>query len=411
MVNYDLIVVGAGITGKATALRMAQLGLQVLHIAPSFDPGFNCNESGRWDSRIYALSASSQALLAKLQVWDAMDHSRIQVVSDMRIFGDSTRFDDELHFSAYSATVPQLAWIVESSHIEKTLDLATQFQKGITRITDTVKDFIQHTDSIEVHTEKSTYQAKLMLAADGARSPTRERLNIETLMNDYEQTAVVANFAIEQPHRGTAYQWFLPGGEILALLPLAGSYVSMVWSAQTEHAKEMLKMDAKTLAQHVLMAGEQSVRKHYPTLTLVTDPQPFPLRRIRAKRILGTASQKNAIQDESNVTPRIILLGDAAHVMHPLAGQGLNLGLRDVASLGELFEARESFRSIDDRTLLRRYERSRQGDTDALLLVTDRLQKLFSHDSEVLKGIRNMGLRLLNRSDFAKRQLIQKALA
>ena len=170
-------------------------------------------------------------------------------------------------------------------------------------------------------------------------------------------------------------------------------------------------MDANTLAQHVLMAGEQSVRKHYPTLTLVTDPQPFPLRRIRAKRILGTASQKNASQDESNVTPRIILLGDAAHVMHPLAGQGLNLGLRDVASLGELFEARESFRSIDDRTLLRRYERSRQGDTDALLLVTDRLQKLFSHDSEVLKGIRNMGLRLLNRSDFAKRQLIQKALA
>ena len=120
MTNYDSIVIGAGIAGKATSLRLAQLGMKVLHIAPSFDTGSNFNDQSTWDSRIYALSASTQKLLHTLNVWEAMDMSRIQVVTDMRIFGDINEPNHELHFSAYSATVPQLAWIVESGHIEKT---------------------------------------------------------------------------------------------------------------------------------------------------------------------------------------------------------------------------------------------------------------------------------------------------
>jgi 2-polyprenyl-6-methoxyphenol hydroxylase-like FAD-dependent oxidoreductase len=132
----------------------------------------------------------------------------------------------------------------------------------------------------------------------------------------------------------------------------------------------------------------------------MTPPQAFPLRRLRAKRVIAPDEQ-----------PRIILIGDAAHVMHPLAGQGLNLGLRDVAVLAEVLESREGFRDIDDPVLLRRYERMRHGDTDALLLTTDALQKLFIREDQAVKSLRNIGMRLVNRSHFLKRQLIKKAVA
>jgi 2-polyprenyl-6-methoxyphenol hydroxylase-like FAD-dependent oxidoreductase len=159
-------------------------------------------------------------------------------------------------------------------------------------------------------------------------------------------------------------------------------------------------MDAQTLCTEVISAANKDVGRRTCELKMITAPQAFPLRRMRAQRIIAPES-----------CPRIILVGDAAHVMHPLAGQGLNLGLRDVAVLGKTLEARESFRAIDDSLLLRRYERSRHGDTDALLLTTDQLQKLFVHDSGAIKKIRNLGLRIVNHSHFLKRQLIKKALA
>ncbi|MBU3599884.1 FAD-dependent monooxygenase [Polynucleobacter sp. 30F-ANTBAC] len=401
MNSYDLIIVGAGIAGKATALRLARLGLKIVHIAPNFDPGIHCNDDLTWDSRIYALSSSSQQLLSDMNVWAAMDHGRTQIVSDMRIFGDSGQAQDELHFSAYSATVPQLAWIVEASHIERTLDAASQFQGNIQRITDKISDFISTKDAVTVHTESGqSFTAKLLIAADGARSPIREKLQIETPINDYGQTAVVANFECELDHQGTACQWFLENGEILALLPLPNKKLSMVWSAQAAHAEQLQQCNPETLSSAVMAAAFGSVRQRFGTLKVITNPKNFPLRRMKAQRIIAPDQH-----------PRIILIGDAAHVMHPLAGQGLNLGLRDVATLGQLIETKEAFRSIDDPVLLRRYERSRHGDTDALLFTTDQLQKLFASPSGLLKTVRNMGMGLVNRSRFLKRQLIKKALS
>lgn len=401
MNSYDLIIVGAGIAGKATALRLARLGLKIVHIAPNFDPGIHCNDDLTWDSRIYALSSSSQQLLSDMNVWAAMDHGRTQVVSDMRIFGDGGQAQDELHFSAYSATVPQLAWIVEASHIERTLDTASQFQGNIQRITDKISDFISTKDAVTVHTESGqSFAAKLLIAADGARSPIREKLQIETPINDYGQTAVVANFECELDHQGTACQWFLENGEILALLPLPNKKLSMVWSAQAAHAEQLQQCNPETLSSAVMAAAFGSVRQRFGTLKVITNPKNFPLRRMKAQRIIAPDQH-----------PRIILIGDAAHVMHPLAGQGLNLGLRDVATLGQLMEAKETFRGIDDPVLLRRYERSRHGDTDALLFTTDQLQKLFASPSGLLKTVRNMGMGLVNRSRFLKRQLIKKALS
>ena len=401
MTNFDAIVIGAGIAGKTTSLRLAKLGLKILHIAPNFDPGSHSNGEDDWDSRIYALSSSTQQLLSDLHVWEAMNMSRIEVVSEMRIYGDSGHLDDELHFSAYGATVPQLAWIVESSHIEKTLDAASQFAGNIKRIVSTVIDFSSTKEHVIVQASSGeSYRAKLLIAADGANSPTRQKLNIETSVNQYEQTAVVANFKCEKPHLGTACQWFLPEGEILALLPLPNQRLSMVWSAKPAHAEKLKTMGEEALCAEVMSASGGDVGRRTGALKMMTPPQAFPLRRMRAQRIIAP-----------EVGPRIILVGDAAHVMHPLAGQGLNLGLRDDAALGKTLEEREPFRAIDDSVLLRRYERSRHGDTDALLLTTDQLQKLFVHDSRALKKIRNLGLRIVNRSHFLKRQLIKKALA
>ena len=401
MKTYDLIIVGAGIAGKATSLRLAQLGLKILHIAPSFDTEFVGNDAQVWDSRIYALSASTKHLLEKIHVWNALDIERIQVVSDMRIYGDSGVAGDELHFSAYSATVPQLAWIVESGHIEKTLDQACKFQGLIHRVVGKLVDFKSDNDSVTVTTDAGeAYAAKLLLAADGARSLIREKLQIETAINAYEQTAVVANFEVEKHHQGTACQWFLPGGEILALLPLPNKKVSMVWSARTEHAEQLKKLGADELCETVAKAAGGQVFEKTGALKMLTAPQGFPLRRMRAKRVIAPSDY-----------PRIVLIGDAAHVMHPLAGQGLNLGLRDVASLGDILDGRESFREIDNPVILRRYERARSGDTDILLFVTDQLQKLFASETGRLKELRNIGIRWCNRSHFLKRQLIKKALS
>jgi ubiquinone biosynthesis UbiH/UbiF/VisC/COQ6 family hydroxylase len=401
MKTYDLIIVGAGIAGKATSLRLAQLGLKILHLAPSFEVGFQGHDSAVWDSRIYALSVSSKNLLEQMHVWSALDASRIQVVSDMRVFGDSGHADDEIHFSAFSATVPQLSWIVESGHIEKTLDAAIQFQGLIERITDKVIDVVSNNEGVTVTTESGlNVCGKLLLAADGAHSFVREKLQIETAQNAYDQTAVVANFQAEKHHQGTACQWFLPGGEILALLPLPDKKLSMVWSASTEHAERLKKLSPESLCAELIRVAHGQVLERTGQLRMLTAQQGFSLRRMKAKRLIAPEAR-----------PRVVLIGDAAHVMHPLAGQGLNLGLRDVASLADILGSKEEFRAFDDPVLLRRFERARHGDTDALLFTTDRLQKLFANEAGHMKTIRNLGMKLVNRSHFLKRQLIKQALA
>lgn len=398
--TVDVVVVGGGIAGKACALGLAQLGLQTIQIAPDLDHAVPAPQGNEWGQRIYAFSPGTQKLLAHLQVWDALDHSRMQTVRDMRIFGDRGQKYDQLHLSAFEAGTPQLAWIGESNVIEHTLDQASRFQNKLERITDAVESMEVIAAGAILHLKNgSALQAQLVIAADGANSPIRTELGISTTEESYSQSAVVANWLCTNAHLETAYQWFLPGGDIVAMLPLPNKQVSMVWSTSPENAAELLKLDQAAWSQQFLSIVNGAIAEQLGVLTLNSTPAAFPLRRIRASRFIGP--------DDN---PKVALIGDAAHVMHPLAGQGLNLGLRDVATLLHILSQRESFRLPNDKILLRRYERQRQGDTSALLWVTDKLKKLFSASSGTEKQLRNWGLGMVNRSHFIKRRLIERAL-
>ena len=400
MRTADVVVVGGGIAGKACALGLAQLGLQTIEIAPDLGQSVASPQGTQWGQRIYAFSPSTQKLLAHLQIWDALDHGRLQPVRDMRIYGDRGEKNDQLHLSAFEAGTPQLAWIGESNLIEHTLDQASRFQNKLERISDVVEKIHVDADGSTLHLKNSgSIRAQLVIAADGANSPIRNELGISASEESYSQSAVVANWLCTYPHLETAFQWFLPGGDIVAMLPLPGKQVSMVWSTSPEHAADLLKLDqAQWLDQFALIANGV-ILKQLGELTLNSIPAAYPLRKIRAKRFIGPEA-----------SPKVVLIGDAAHVMHPLAGQGLNLGLRDVAVLLNILGKRESFRSPSDVVLLRRYERQRQGDTSALLWVTDKLKKLFSASSNTERQLRNWGLGLVNKSHFIKQRLIERAL-
>ncbi|QWE16790.1 FAD-dependent monooxygenase [Polynucleobacter sp. AP-Nino-20-G2] len=398
--TVDIAVVGGGIAGKACALGLAQLGLQTIEIAPDLGQAVPAPQGDQWGQRIYAFSPSTQKLLAHLQIWDAIDHSRMQPVRDMRIFGDRGGESDQLHLSAFEAGTPQLAWIGESNLIEHTLDQASRFQNKLERISDVVQQLALDEDGARLQLKNGgNIRAKLVIAADGANSPIRSELGISATEESYSQNAVVANWVCTRAHLETAYQWFLPGGDIVAMLPLPNQQVSMVWSTSLENAAELIKLDQATWTQRLSNIADGAIIKQLGALTLNSAPATFPLRRIRANRFIGP---------EEN--PKVVLIGDAAHVMHPLAGQGLNLGLRDVTTLLNILGKRESFRQANDKVLLRRYERQRQGDTSALLWVTDKLKKLFSATSSTERQLRNWGLGIVNRSHFMKRRLIERAL-
>ena len=398
--TVDVVVVGGGITGKACALGLAQLGLQTIEIAPDLGQNVASPQGTQWGQRIYAFSPSTQKLLAHLHIWDAIDHSRLQAVRDMRIYGDRGEKSDHLYLSAFEAGTPQLAWIGEANLIEHTIDQASRFQNKLERINDVVERMQVDADGSTLHLKNGGgIRAQLVIAADGANSPIRNQLGISASEESYSQSAVVANWLCDYPHLETAFQWFLPGGDIVAMLPLPGKQVSMVWSTSPEHAADLLKLDQVQWLDQFSSIANGAIAKQLGELTLNSVPAAFPLRKIRAKRFIGPDS-----------SPKVILIGDAAHVMHPLAGQGLNLGLRDVAVLLNILGKRESFRSPSDLVLLRRYERQRQGDTSALLWVTDKLKKLFSASSSTERQLRNWGLGLVNKSHFIKQRLIERAL-
>ena len=384
--TFDVAVVGAGVAGLASALGAAQLGLRTALVGPSAAV-HRADAAAPFDVRIYAVAPSAVGLLEQLKVWPAVDLSRVQAVAKMRIFGDA---GNELSFDAYQSALPRLATIVEESELLRALGAAAGFAPGLQRI-ETTFDALQSTGDLSrlLLAGGQAIDARLVIAADGSRSAVRAAAGINARELSYEQTAVVANFDCERAHQGVALQWFDPAEGVIALLPLPGERVSLVWSAPRPLAQALASEEASLAARLAPRAGP-----HLGALTAIGPAQSFPLRRVAVDRLVGR---------------RLALVGDAAHVVHPLAGQGLNLGLADVSELLRVLAGREEWRDPGDPVLLRRYERSRAEPVGLMRLTTDALARLFRRDDALSREVRNLGLSAVNALPPLKSALIRHA--
>ena len=387
----DAVVVGTGLVGLAAALGCAQAGLRVALVGPA-PPKFRPSAQAPFDERIYALSPASVGLLVRLKAWPQIDATRVQPVARMRVFGDTGA---RLDFDAYGAAVERLATIVEEGELARVLEAGCAYASGVQRFESAFETMTRSTDAVRVTLADGTaLAAKVVIGADGANSAVRAAAGISADERPYAQTAVVANFRAERAHDGTAYQWFTDEG-VVELLPLPDfegrPAVSLVWSAPTDLARHLLEEPPQTLAERVTRRTAALLG----ALTPLGAARGFALRRLTAAHL---------------VAQRVLLVGDAAHVVHPLAGQGLNLGLGDVSEWLAVLAAREPFRDIGDTVLLRRYERARAEPIGLMRFTTDALAKLFGLDDPVARRLRNTGLSLVDRVAPLKRALIRQAL-
>lgn len=388
MSQFDVIVVGGGLVGAAQALALERCGLKVALLEQGAPPDLPHDQS--WDARIYAVTPGNAHFLSQMGVWSCLDATRIAPIFGMSVWGDDVKAC--LEFDAYEAGVPELGFISESRLMQNGLwNVLTGNSSVEVLFPVRCKGLENHADRVAVQLEDGReLSARLIIGADGGRSWVRQQAGIDVTTIPYEQLGVVANFETEKPHGNIARQWFLKDG-ILAWLPLPGNRISIVWSAFTEKAQFLMGLNEEQFCQQVERAGHKALG----ALRLITSPEAFPLR-----------LQRN----DAVVAPRIALVGDAAHLVHPLAGQGVNLGFRDVQQLVKVLATRGP-RDLGDMLLLRRYERARQSDILSMQGVTTGLQKLFNNHQAGLSFFRNAGLALTNQFPMIKRQLMTHALS
>ncbi|MEO8718170.1 MAG: UbiH/UbiF family hydroxylase [Burkholderiales bacterium] len=384
--DVDVAIVGAGLAGAA--LARAARGLTVALVAEA--GARPAPATAAFDARVYAITPGNAAFLAELGVWQKLDPARVTPVRAMRVFGDA---HSVLDFDAYRAGVAELAWIVEDRVLQDALWGALDGAESV-RVQSP-----ERLDHLEIGADAAQLQlrggrvlnARLVVGADGAHSVVREQAGIVATDVAYPQRAVVANFICERAHRQVAYQWF-QGGPVLALLPLPGNQVSMVWSTGEEESARLLALDPAALCRSVAAASGHVLGELGPA----TPARAFALRRLAARRMIAH---------------RIALAGDAAHVVHPLAGQGANLGLQDARRLAAVLAAREPGRDPGDLQLLRRYERARAGDVGAMDATVHGLYRLFRTQARSCAFMRNAGLNLTDRLPVIKNLLIRQAIA
>jgi len=388
----DVLIAGAGLVGMALSVALARTGLAVTLVdratiaAPEYDPA-------TWDARVYAISPGSAAFLHAIGAWPMLPCERVAPIEAMHVAGDAGA---GLRFSAYDLGERALAWVVEERALRAAL-LPVVFEAGVTVIG--TAPFVGLEWSADEARLKLAPEgqpevavaARLIVGADGIRSWIREAAGIGAVPKPYGQTAVVANFGCERAHHGVARQWFRPDGGVLAWLPLPERRMSMVWSAPDALAAELLALDPVALAARVAAAGEHVLGDLVP----LTAPAAFPL---------------SLLKLPTTIAHRLALVGDAAHGVHPLAGQGVNLGFGDAQALAAVLAERGPVADAGAPVLLERFARRRAEPVLAMQTVTDGLAQLFGRDSPWLKSLRNAGLAAVDRIPAVKRLLAQPAL-
>jgi 2-polyprenyl-6-methoxyphenol hydroxylase-like FAD-dependent oxidoreductase len=365
----DICIRGDGIVGRTLALLLARERLRVGIVEQTALP-----DAGA-DVRAYALNRASRALLESVRAWPDDERSATPV-QHMRVRGDR---DSVLNFEAARLGVDALTWIVDVPALEARLAEALRYQPRIELLS-------------------AAAPAKLTVVCEGRASSTRTEFGVDFDVTPYAQHALATRLQCEQPHGQVARQWFARG-EILAFLPLGGpqgNSVAVVWSVSPERAAQLQHLDATALCDALGHASEHALGR----LSLASERRTWPLQKAQARQWSGHRD-----------TGAWVLAGDAAHNVHPLAGQGLNLGLADVAELTRVLHGREYWREVDDAKLLRRYERSRKAGMLALDLGMDGLQLLYAREGEGWSALRSWGLLGVERSGGIKHWLARQAMS
>lgn len=387
-IDTDVIVVGAGLVGLTAAIALNLQHKNVVLVSDKTMPDASLNlNPDSWDERVYALTPNTEAWLKSISVWDFVHENRVNPIDAMHIWGAET----DLILNATDANVAKLGLIIENQQL-----MAALWRKllslDVTLVTDARCTKIEHTaNDVILHTEPALQiNAKLIVAADGLHSWVRHQANIGVDVKNYHQVAVVANFMAENPHNNEAKQWF-NAHDILALLPLPNRHVSMVWSVSTEKAAQLLALTSEQLCEQVQAQSQGLMGK----LTLIGQVKSAVLNQQTALQLIGE---------------RLILVGDAAHQVHPLAGQGVNLGFRDVMQLAQLTTKLHPMQDMGERVFLRQYERARKADVMSMNSLTSGLDYLFATEQTLLKKLSNWGLQAIARQASLKKLLIKQAV-
>ena len=378
--SFDVCIRGAGIVGRSLALLLAA---QQLRVALVHKTGADKSNTGHSDVRAYSLNLTSKQLLTDLRCWP--DSPASTPILQMQIQGDQ---GGELRFDAAQQGVEALNWMVDVPVLEEKLAQAVRFQTYIEEMSEPVV-------------------APLTVICEGRASQTRAELGVEFEVKHYAQHALACRIKTAAPHHQVAKQWFqnIQGPEILAFLPIGGEHShewAIVWSLPPERAQVLLKTDDAEFCAQLESASHQFAGQ----IQLTSERAVWPLQLARATQWTGQIQSASATQKAQ----AFALAGDAAHAIHPLAGQGLNVGLGDALELTRVIQAKEFWRPLSDLKLLRRYERARQADVMAMGFVTDSLQTLFAHPAMPLQKLRNWGMTSFNQLGPLKKWMASQAM-